>query len=74
MEMSDAILVYQLLINANIPEERQRLARVTMGKLTYVTMKKQLRAIHDCCSNYSVSHEDAKVKTEASCSDDKKVN
>ena len=34
MEMSDAILVYQLLINANIPEERQRLARVTMGKLT----------------------------------------
>ena len=72
MEMSDAIVVYQLLINANIPEERQRLARVTMGKLTYVTMKKQLRAIHDCCSNYS--HEDAKVKTEASCSDDKKVN
>ena len=34
-------------------------------------MKKQLRAIHDCGSNDSVSEEKAKFKAEASYSDDK---
>ena len=37
-----------------------------MGKLTYVNMMEQLRAIHD-----SASKEDAKVKIEGSYSDDK---
>ena len=37
-----------------------------MGKLTYVNMMEQLRAIHD-----SASKEDAKVKIEESYSDDK---
>ena len=43
-----------------------------MGKLTNANMKKQLRTIHDCGSNDSVSGEDAKVKIETSYSDDKK--
>ena len=34
-------------------------------------MKKQVRAIHDCGSNHSVSEEKAKFKAEASYSDDK---
>ena len=68
--MLDAILAHQLLINANILKEKQRLARATMGKLTYANMKQQL-AVHDCSSNDSVSEEDAEVKTEASYSDDK---
>ena len=42
-----------------------------MGKLTYANMKKQLRAIHDCGSNDSVSEQEAKVKNEASYSRDK---
>ena len=69
--MSDAIFAYQLLINTNISEENQKLARATMGKLMYLNMKKQLRAIHNCGSNDPVSAEDAKVKIEASYSDDK---
>ena len=42
-----------------------------MGKLTYANMKKQLRAIHDCGSNDSVSEDKANFKAEASYSDDK---
>ena len=52
-------------------EEKQGLVRVIKGKLTYANMKKQLRAIHDCGSNDSFSEEDAKLKIEASYSDDK---
>ena len=72
MEMPDVILVYWLLINANISEEKQqRLARETVGKLAYANMKKQLTAIHGCSFNDFVSDEDAKVTIEASYSDDK---
>ena len=70
MEMPDVVLACRLLINTSILEEKQRLARATAGKLTYANMKKQLRTIHECGCNNSVS-EDAKVKTEASYSDDK---
>ena len=70
MEMPDVVLACRLLINTNILEEKQRLARATAGKLTYANMKKQLRTIHECGCNNSVS-EDAKVKIEASYSDDK---
>ena len=70
MEMPDVVLACRLLINTNISEEKQRLVRATVGKLTYANMKKQLRTIHECGCNNSVS-EDAKVKTEASYSDDK---
>ena len=51
--------------------KKNRLRRGTMGKLTYAKMKKQLRALHDCVANDSGSVEDAKVKFEASYSDDK---
>ena len=61
MDMPDVVLGCRLLINA----------RTTMGKLTYVNMKKQSRAIHACGSNDSVSEEDAKVKIEASYINDK---
>ena len=70
MEMPDVVLACRLLINTNILEEKQRLARATAGKLTYANMKKQLRTIHECGCNNSVS-EDAKVKIEASYSDGK---
>ena len=42
-----------------------------MVKLTYANMKKHLTTIHGCGSNGSVSEEDAKIKIEASYSDDK---
>ena len=38
MKMPDVILAYWLLINANILEEIQKLARATMVKLTYANM------------------------------------
>lgn len=59
--MLDVALTYWLLINANISDEKRRLARATMGKLTYVDMKKQLRAIHDYGSNYYFSEQDGKI-------------
>ena len=62
MEWIHSDLAYRLLINVNISEDKQRLARATMGNLTYVNMKKQLRAIQDCDFNDSVLDEEAKVK------------
>ena len=40
-----------MLKKPNLSHEKQQLARATMTELTYEITKKQLKAIHDSCSN-----------------------
>ena len=47
MDLPGGVLAYQLLKNARISEEKQQLARATIGDLTFENMSKQLKAIHD---------------------------
>ena len=47
MELPDGILAYKLLLNANLPEQHERLVKATITELNYTTMKNQLKKIFD---------------------------
>ena len=51
MELPSAVLACKLLINADLPDDKQIMARTTVGELTFENMKRQLKAIHDISSN-----------------------
>ena len=63
MDLPTAVLAYRLLKSANISMEKQQLVRATLRDLTFDTMKKQLKAIHESCGdNLGV---DVSVKVES---------
>ena len=51
MELPSAVLACKLLINADLPDDKQIMARTTVGELTFENMKRQLKAIHDISGN-----------------------
>ena len=55
MELPDGVLACGLLKSANISEQKQTLARATIGKLTFDDMKKQIKAIYDQIGDSSQS-------------------
>ena len=47
IDLPDAVITYRLLKSAYVSEQKQTLARATISKLTFVDMKKHLKAIFD---------------------------
>ena len=61
MEVPTNVLVYKVLKNAELSNEKQQLTQATVVFLTYENMKKQLKAIFDSYTS-SRSSEDIDVK------------
>ena len=60
IELQWAVLVYQLLKNANFSYTTQNFNLDTVSSLTFGNMKKQLKAIYNlCCISESVNLENA---------------
>ena len=51
MELPSAVLACKLLINADLPDDKQIMARTTVGELTFENMKRQLKGIHNISGN-----------------------
>ena len=49
IDLPSVVRAYRLLKQANLPEEKRNLVRATVPDLTYESMRKQLKAIHDYC-------------------------
>ena len=50
INLPDAVLAYQLLKNANLPDDKRDLARATVSPLTFNDMKRQIKSIYDHCA------------------------
>ena len=51
IEITNGVLAYRVLKNANISNEKQQLVQATLTSLTYENMKKQLKAIYESYIN-----------------------
>ena len=66
MGLSDGMLAYKFLNNANISEHHKQLVQATLNELKYNTMKEQLKKVFSDPSNFTGSiKEEQNVKVEA---------
>ena len=65
MTLSSAVLIYCVLKSSDLSNEKRQLVRVTMTKLTYGNMKKQMKAIHG--SSVVAVSDWFEIKSESTC-------
>ena len=65
MGLSDGMLAYKFLNNANISEHHKQLVQATLSELKYNTMKEQLKKVFSDPSNFTGSiKEEQNIKVE----------